>query len=195
MERSDVINILISLFQYKRYLEIGVWLPEQNFDLINCQHKDGVDPAGRCNYPMTSDEFFNRLHPLAKYDLIFIDGLHEEQQVDKDFENSLKHLSKNGTIVMHDVNPTDKNSEGTHINGTVWRSWAKLRMNRRDLYMYVVDCDYGCGVVYPGVQELFHKEESFDYSLLDKNRKQLLNLTSPEEFFHRERTRLSEIEN
>ncbi len=66
----------------------------------------------------------------------FIDGLHTEEQVDKDVENSLKHLSPNGTIMLHDCNPPtewhqrsyeDFCSNPCEWNGTCWRSVVKLK--------------------------------------------------------------------
>ncbi len=71
---------------------------------------DAVDPVVevnvRCpeiNYEMTSNEFF-ALEKIQnkKYDVIFIDGLHETTQVDIDIQNSLKHLNEGGFILLHD---------------------------------------------------------------------------------------------
>ena len=52
---------------------------------------------------MTSDDFFR--DNKEKFDLIFIDGLHETNQVDRDIENSLKFINKGGTILLHDCLP------------------------------------------------------------------------------------------
>ena len=50
----------------------------------------------------------NELEDLSrdvKFDLIFIDGLHLANQVQKDIENSLKFIKDEGFIVLHDCNP------------------------------------------------------------------------------------------
>lgn len=188
MRRTDIINFLISKNNYKRYLEIGVRDPNHNLNFIKIEHKDGVDPAADCNYVMTSDEFFEQLPDDVKYDIIFIDGLHLEDQVERDVINSLKHLSDNGTIVMHDCNPMKEEHqietyvEGSIWNGTTWKAFAKFRMNYENLTMYVVDTDYGVGIVKRGSQTLYPKTDVLDYKFLENNRIQLLNLIPPIKF-------------
>lgn len=186
IDHTDIINMFVQANGYKTYLEIGV-RTGKNFNGIKAEHKDGVDPAGNCNYVMTSDDFFRSLPSSTMYDIIFIDGLHEKEQVLRDVDNSLNHLSDNGTIVMHDCNPINpkhaiKKYPGSGIwNGTVWEAWAELRMSREDLSMYVIDTDHGCGVVRRGNQKLFPREE-IQYSLLENKRKELLNLISTNDF-------------
>jgi len=180
-----VINDLIRSRGYRKYLEIGV-RHSMTIKAISCPLKHGVDPNHLCSHKMTSDEFFEKLPQDFTYDLIFVDGLHLESQVDRDIANSLKHLSEGGTVVVHDCSPKSEDSQ-RHIddpkdipgiwNGTVWRSFAKLRMSRDDLSMFVIDTDHGIGVLRPGHQELFKMPEGreLDYSLLDDYRKELLN--------------------
>lgn len=184
--RSDIINTLIENNGYKTYLEIGV-RDNKNFNRITTPHKDGVDPAGKCNYKMTSDAFFAQIDTNFKYDIVFIDGLHVKDQVLRDVKNSLKHLTQNGTIVMHDCNPLKAQWATPHYpghgrwHGTVWEAFAELRMTRSDIKMWTVDEDTGCGVIKFGTQELFPKS-TIKFSLLEDNRKDLLNLISADEF-------------
>jgi len=115
--RIDIINFLSNKFGAKNYLEIGVRNPWECFDHIICENKDSVDPGfenaeNNVKYKYTSDEFFRLLESGKldkekdfKWDLIFIDGLHTSYQVEIDIRNSLKHLSENGTIILHDCNP------------------------------------------------------------------------------------------
>ncbi len=58
-------------------------------------------PGG--THRMTSDEFFatNDRH----FDVIFVDGLHESEQVLKDVSAALDILNPNGFVFMHDCNP------------------------------------------------------------------------------------------
>jgi hypothetical protein len=183
--RSDVIKTLIANNGYTRYLEIGV-RDNRNFNRINTPHKDGVDPAGRCNYVMTSDEFFNKIPKDQMYDIVFIDGLHLRDQALRDVNNSLEHLLPGGAIVMHDCSPI-KPEHATEVykggtwNGTVYQAFAELRMTRPDLSMWTVDEDCGCGIIKRGQQELFPKS-TVNFDLLNKNRKKLLNLISVEQF-------------
>ena len=65
---------------------------------------------------MPSDEFFaNRAAASDRtpYDLVFIDGLHVADQVERDIVNSLLNLAPAGTIVLHDCNPTTESARPT----------------------------------------------------------------------------------
>ena len=44
MERKEIINHVIKKYGYQTYLEIGVAIPTMNYDLIECEHKEGCDP-------------------------------------------------------------------------------------------------------------------------------------------------------
>ena len=132
---------------------------------------------------MTSDDFF--LQNKKMFDIVFIDGLHIEEQVEKDIKNSLAILAANGTIVVHDCNPpTEWHQRGEYDygkwNGTVWRGYVKYR-KRPDLSMCVIDEDWGIGIIQRGKQEPLDLEE-VTYDLLEKNRKTWLNLVSFNDF-------------
>jgi len=204
MNRYDIINELIKKYNYKTYLEIGVRNPDECFNLINCETKHSIDPGyendeNQVDYPYTSDNFFRLLEnkelnlpTTHKWDIIFIDGLHISNQVEKDILNSLNHLSENGVIVLHDCNPPnlwmaredyiiDGIAHGW--NGTVWKSIYKLRATRPDLFVCTVDTDYGIGIVKRGKQECCDFNNSFyEYKEFEKNKKEHLNLISIKEF-------------
>jgi len=179
MRRWDIINTLIQRNQYTRYLEIGL-ARSRNFDRIQALSKTSVDPVvPKATYWMSSDVFFERNHET--FDIIFIDGDHNCGQVLRDFSNALSRLSQNGTIVAHDCNPPNLEHESARLCGTVWRAWAHWRMTVPSLSMWVVDTDYGCGIIQRGSQQLFPKTEKLDYAFLDSHRKELLNLVPPGE--------------
>jgi len=187
MLRTDVINTLISSHGFKSYLEIGVQNPVKNLYKINCAHKDGVDPDPRAgaNLCMTSDQFFKH-YPDRKYDLIFIDGLHEAGQVERDIENSLRALNPDGFIVMHDCNPTTEQMQRvpriqSEWTGDTWKAFVKFRQ-RTDLVMYVVDTDYGVGVVTRGNSRPLLYTPNPTYEQFDRNRQEWLNLISVKQF-------------
>ena len=190
MKRTDIINHLIKKNNYKRYLEIGVRNPDENLNKITVEHKDGVDPAGNCNYPIPSDDFFNQLDVDVKYDIIFIDGLHLDYQVEQDITNSLKHLNEGGTIVMHDCSPIKEEHQveeyvvGKTWNGTTWKAYVKFRMTDENLSMCVVDTDHGVGIITKGKQTLYPNSDVLDFKLLDENRKDILNLITTEKFLN-----------
>jgi len=158
-------------------------------------------------FEMTSDDFF-RMEPeiLTKYrlDAAFIDGLHTYEQALKDVLNSLKFLKENGVIIMHDCNPQSE-AEAFPVNsfehaknlnlpswtgfwsGDVWKTIVYLRSNRRDLNIFVLDCDRGLGIITRGKQkdtlEYSLKEiKNLSYKDLVKNRQKILNLKNIQYF-------------
>lgn len=116
-KRFDIINFLLeSLNRPTTYLEIGVRNPDDNFNKINSETKYSVDPGiefeeNPVDFKVTSDEFFDGLRKGTfldkdiRFDVIFIDGLHLAEQVDRDITNALEYLTDDGFIVLHDCNP------------------------------------------------------------------------------------------
>lgn len=186
MKRTDIINRVIKKIGAKKYLEIGVD-NGQNFESIVCNYKVGVDPD--TSYPvtfkLTSDNFFNI--NTETFDVIFVDGLHHAEQVYRDIINSLKILNEGGYIICHDLNPPTEEHQvipyrGGDWNGDCWKSFVQLRKERNDLSMFTVNTDYGCGVITKGQQDVLCFNEPLEYQYFDANRKEWLNLISPEEF-------------
>lgn len=194
IKRYDIINYLISKYGLSNYLEIGV-LKGDNIRKVNAPNKDGVDPgaerhiAPEVNYRMTSDAFFESIKNDNKkiYDIIFIDGLHHSDQVRKDIQNAIRHLTPGGFILMHDCNPISYESQlvprKTIVwNGDPWKAFVEFRGTYPDIQCCVVDCDYGVGVI-----RIHHhsKQQPFqipDWNEFDKHRKKYLNLITWAEF-------------
>ncbi len=148
-----------------------------------------------------SDVFFDKEKSrLSKsgIDVVFIDGLHTFDQSLRDVQNSLKYLNKNGIIVLHDCNPSSavaalpaksfediarSNPFGfTGVwNGDVWKTIVYLRAAREDLNVFVLDCDFGLGIITKEQPESTFKYpadevHNLTYDDLSKNRKTMLNL-------------------
>ena len=148
---TQLLNALIEKYNLKSYLEIGVQNPANNFDKIRCYNKVGVDPE--CNdakiSPITSDTYFKGNN--RTFDLIFIDGLHHADQVQRDFENSLRCLNDNGFIVIHDVLP--ENEAGAKVPretkqwwGDVYK-WAMTIKNYPGIKYKTFNIDNGCMLI------------------------------------------------
>lgn len=209
MQRWDIINHLIKKNGYKSYLEIGYY-KGWSFDRVECYEKTAVDPnpsktpeqeswiTGSANYEgmtciikLTSDQFFETGSGI--YDIIFIDGLHESSQVDKDIQNALKHLNPGGTIVMHDCSPSsiEMATTGTANGewcGDVYKSAIYQNFNWKGNF-YVIDTDYGVGILKPyslhkNIED-WPKPPTFEDFL--NNKGFWINLISPEEFLEREK--------
>ena len=186
--RTDLINYFIKKYNYKKYLEIGVFDPNRNFNDICLNYKIGIDPniKSKSTLLLTSDDYF-RLSD-DKFDIIFIDGLHIKEQVIKDIKNSIKCLNDNGVIIVHDCNPKDEISqkvpkETHHWNGNVWESFIYMRTKIDGFDFYVIDMDEGCGVIQ---QNNYNKKiqinHQINYENFVKYKKEWLNLISVDDF-------------
>ena len=202
MNRTDIINKLISDNNYQSYLEIGLANPELNFLNVDCLIKESCDPFGndyvenpydenlveQClTYRMTSDEMFAQMPENKIYDIIFIDGLHLEEQVDKDIFNSLKHISDNGCVIVHDCLPSAKiyqlEERQTNLwNGTVWKSISKLGIY--GLKYVSIDTDQGVCIIKKGEMKELPPLSELKWQDHEKNRDMLMHVVSEEYFFN-----------
>lgn len=149
-KRYQIIQNVIDLKKYVSYLEIGCD-KNQSFSNIKIKKKIGVDPVEGGTHKMTSDEFFS--NNKDKFDIIFIDGLHEYAQVMKDIENSLKYLNHKGVILLHDCLPGNIWNQITPRinsawNGDVWKSIVHCR-TKSNIDTYTLIADRGIGVIFP----------------------------------------------
>ena len=122
--RFQIINKLTN--KENRYLEIGVEYGE-TFNNVHFLNKVGVDPdpkfipnSGEIN-KLTSDEYFYKITSedhenenetiKSKFDVIFIDGMHQVEYVVRDINNSLKVLTENGKLFIDDILPFNYNEQ------------------------------------------------------------------------------------
>ncbi len=206
-KRFDIINyVLDSLKRPTTYLEIGVRNPNDNFNKILATTKYSVDPGiefaeNPVDFKVTSDAFFDGvrngtfLDASVRFDVIFIDGLHLAEQVDRDIANALEFLKDDGFVVLHDCNPPTEwhareehnytiSPAGQQWNGPTWKGFLKLRY-AENVSSCCIDTDWGVGIISknknlgskPSVQNPF-----YEFKVLDNNRKDQLNLLTFEEF-------------
>ena len=168
INRTDIIKYLISTYDFKSYLEIGIQAGD-NFHSISCRSKIGVDPrpcmCSQCHPKwssclkkgqlkiMTSDQFFH--FNYKKFDIVFIDGLHKSEQVYRDFENSVKFLKDGGIILLHDMLPIKEEHQvpymvNGHWNGDCWKAFVRLQEKYVDWDFNCIDLDEGIGIVRKG---------------------------------------------
>lgn len=210
-KRTDIINHLLTITSHQNYLEIGVRNPDDNFNKINCKNKYSVDPGlenekNLATFPFTSDVFFekllnNQLSSISniKFDVIFIDGLHLAEQVDRDIANCLNIIKEDGFIVLHDCNPPDEyyaredysyanGPSGSFWNGTTWKAFYKAR-HMNDIFSCCVDCDWGVGIITKRIDFTLFNNLSvldnpfYEFSKLKLNREKHLNLITFEDLY------------
>lgn len=158
-------------------------------------------------FQVPSDEFFSaRPKRLATHgvDVSLIDGLHTYEQALRDTLNTLAYLRPKGVIVLHDCNPSTEimATPATNIDemiartspgwngswsGDVWKVIVNLRSLHGDVNAFVLDCDFGVGVVTRGRPrtKLPYSEreiQEMDYNFLAAQRKKLLDLRPPTYF-------------
>ena len=126
--RFQIVKYIIEKKNYKKYLEIGCF-DDELFNQVNCHQKVGVDPVSGGTIRETSDQFFKKNN--ENFDCIFIDGLHEYNQVKKDIENSLKFLNDGGIILLHDCMPDNYYAQAIprcqwDWNGDVWKAYDQV---------------------------------------------------------------------
>jgi len=184
--RFELIQFIINKYNLKKYLEIGVGTGLA-FSRIKCELKVGVDPAikdcirtGEVLYALTSDNFFRG--SKEKFDIVFIDGLHLYEQTIRDIVNSWNCLNENGWIVIHDCLPRNaemctRKRNTDEWTGDVWKAIVWFRKMYASIECYVLDMDYGCGVIRKDSSEVSIKDylwlEELDFEWLQKNKEQL----------------------
>lgn len=161
--RIKIIQDTINRKNYKSFLEIGSYHNEL-FDNIVCERKIGVDPYSGGNVRKTSDDFF--LTNTEKFDIVFIDGLHEYHQVKKDIINSIKILNTNGVIMLHDCLPNTFFHQAIPRcqyvwNGDVWKAIVEFR-TYDDLDTYTCYADFGIGII-------LKRKNKFKLDVVNKN--------------------------
>ncbi len=158
--KERIITRIIQDFKVESYLEIGL-ATGFNFAYQSLpKDKVGVDPDHSnlrlghkdqlAAVEMTSDEYFEKKHKDRKFDLIFIDGLHEAEQVEKDIINAWYSLTANGIIILHDIHPPTEDHQEVprkqeSWTGDVWRAFLGFRLKYPKIPSGAIQEKYGLG--------------------------------------------------
>jgi hypothetical protein len=114
--RAGRLNSLSNICKAESYLEIGVYAGA-TFNQVKVRRKVAVDPkfafdfrAYQSNdiqfFEVESDEFFAKhAQPGLKFDLIYLDGLHEFEQTFRDLLNCLSFVHERSLILIDDTLP------------------------------------------------------------------------------------------
>lgn len=114
IRHTDFLLWYINIFKPTSYLELGLYIGETfnkvckvvpycvGVDIIN-YNIEILNP--HLFFNTTTDIFFT--NNTRKYDIIFIDADHNFESVKKDLINSITVLEYNGTIFLHDTDPSE----------------------------------------------------------------------------------------
>ena len=147
--RMAVVNLLLSRKVNPAYLEIGC-ASNALFNSVHALNKVGVDPVSGGTVRETSDKFFEA--NKARFDVVFIDGLHTYEQVRRDVQNSIMCLNTGGWIALHDMLPRnwiehhtpDLTRAGEPWTGNVWKVAFELAQTEGiDFKILKIDCGIG----------------------------------------------------
>lgn len=200
VKRYDIINHLIEKSGFKSYLEIGV----QNgvcFRSVKCETKIGVDPnplTDDTTHRMTSDYFFSI--NTDKFDVIFIDGLHESKQVAADIAHAVECLNEGGVILCHDMNPLKEEHQtpkptALTWTGDCWKALVEYRQLWPEKNVFTVNTDWGVAIICDSnvltEKGRKHKQRrikdfpaELTYQWFDQNRYDAINLISTIDFYN-----------
>lgn len=148
--RISLVNRLVADNPGGDYLEIGC-ASNLLFDAVMAKRKIGVDPKSGGTHRQTSDAYF-RENPEARFDVVFIDGLHHYDQVHRDLANALRSTRAGGWVALHDMLPRDWIEE--HVpqistsrwTGDGWKVAFEL-VGSPDVEFRLLAIDHGVGVV------------------------------------------------
>lgn len=117
-----------------------------------------------------------------KFDIIFIDGLHHADQVERDIINSMAALNEWGMIVLHDGYPKEEWQQLVPRMhkvwyGDVWRAFVGFRLKYPDVNSFCLDYDCGlCVIKYTDKKIEPGFVTDMPWEEFNKNSKQLLGV-------------------
>lgn len=118
MHHSEFIRVLTQIYTPKIYIELGLYDGETfgkvipnagrliGVDLVDNPKLNSLKGNPKVDFRFCSTDMFFSVYK-GNADFIFIDADHKYESALRDFENSLRILSRGGIIVMHDTDPDD----------------------------------------------------------------------------------------
>ncbi len=134
-------TILNKFFQFEKIVVIDNFSANTSNDSLvaNLRNKNLIVLCGNS----TSEWCIKNAEKLGPFDLVFIDGNHQEPFVQKDFENFGSLIRKNGFIALHDI----ASKEWPDVS----KKWSEIKKNKNLNYKEFICTDYkiqfGIGLV------------------------------------------------
>lgn len=140
-DHLELIEHLAKWLKPELYLEIGVRTGDSLMRVQKYSKKCyGVDPViTHRNYEnnvelfeMTSDDFFKNINPNIEFDMVFIDGLHEKNQVFRDFVNVKDKVINDGLVILHDTVPMNDYMLSPELCDNAWEAMQAIKIKFKD---------------------------------------------------------------
>jgi len=211
--KYDLINWFGKRFNFSSYLEISTLTTGHYFDKVDSnlfkikdcinyfvkEHeslypKSGNAPNKDHNFKILSfDNYLKKIiDKKQKYDVIFVDPFHTVKHTIRDLETALSLLSKKGVIIVHDCFPNSEALVGSWKDG-VWcgqtyEGYIRFLLDHSKFENFVIDIDYGCGIIRPHVKSRVKRdyvdvERLSDWEYFGEHHKKLLNLESSDKIY------------
>jgi hypothetical protein len=222
--KAHLINHLIDVHGYRHYLELCTFSTGRRYaeidrsQLETCvrliyrcpdDFDDGLPTDYRSN-TLDIGESLKKIRDEGRgFDIALADSWHEYETSWRDLVEGFLLIREGGTLVVHDcLPPRSELAVAKYIPGewcgVGYLAYVDFISQRRDLAVYTVDTDYGCGVIRkltdPSPQsatsasaELLgdwrgKREDPMEaIAFLQAHKQVLLNLIVTDEFFARER--------
>ena len=190
---ADVINALLRAHGGDRYLEL-VEGPSTYAANVDATVKHVVSPYPDSTFSMTDEEFLASDEGEEGYDVVMVDGWHDEGRCLRVLEGCLRRVGRHGAIVAHDTNPptawhqrpATEYVPGTEWNGDAWKAVVRFRLAHPEIDVRTVDTDWGCTVIRPGVRasNAFQLDDATEltWETLVDRRVELLNVVPVRRF-------------
>ena len=186
MYKQDIVNYLISKYNLKSYLEISTPTTSGVYQDIICNDKTILfysinQPMVRTDIDIIPLDDYKNIKFDKKFDIIFVDPYHTFEQTNHDLEFAYGLLSENGFIVVHDCYTTLKELYNIEYQdegwcGETYKSFINFNINHPEYQLFVIDCDFGCGIISKNKK----RRKLYDKKLDDITLNNFL--TNPDEF-------------
>ena len=212
---ADIVNWLAKQLNYNSYLQISTYTTGNYFDEIdsttflnksclnyktnNTDNSEVGKIAVRNDHQFYMEDYQmlkkRYLNNEQKYDIVFVDSYHTFEQTMEDLLLACELVSERGLIVVHDCKPEKKESIGNEFIEGSWlgqsyEAFIKFRYQNPQHSCFVINTDYGCGVIqknvfnkkYLEIPENVTLDEAVKWSFFKKYHVKLLDLVSVNEF-------------
>jgi hypothetical protein len=223
--KAHLINHLAEVHGYRHYLELCTLSTGRRYAEVDRSRfqtcvrlmyrcPDDFDDGLPIDHRSTTLDISECLTKISeggsRFDIALVDSWHEYATSWRDLVAAFLHIRDGGTLVVHDcLPPRSELAVANYIQGewcgVGYQAYVDFISQRRDLAVYTVDTDYGCGVIRKlanpsrecatsaGADLLAdwrgkRGDPMEAFAFLQTHKQVLLNLITSDEFFARERS-------